>query len=103
MAGLCTTRDDQFLTGGIVIGVWLAGLAVLAVVSSLMHQGVTTPAAALPEVATPSIAPVETLPPTVVVVERDEVYPADCRPGEHGIGDGHCASPSPRLDVADEP
>lgn len=103
MAGLHTTSDDRLLTGGIVIAVWLAGLALVSLLLSLMEQRVTAPAAAPPASATPSVAPVETLPPTVVVAESDAVHPADCRPGERAVDERRCASPPPRRDASAEP
>ena len=104
MAGVRTVFDDRSLTGGILTAVGVAVLAVAGHFWPVRQQEVTAPASAPPAAAAyPSVAPVETLPPTVVVAERDEVDPSDCAPGDGGIGDRRCVSPSPRPALAGEP
>jgi hypothetical protein len=102
MAGLRTAPDDRWLTGGIVVAVWLVGLAVASLLFSLRQPAITTPAPAPAAAAAIAVSPVETLPPTVVVAERAEIHAPDCRAGERNPADHRCAAASLRRDIPGE-
>jgi hypothetical protein len=97
MAELRTTSDDRWYTGGIVVAVWLAGLAGLAAVSPWFPLGQRAATAPAPAPA-PTLSPTETLPPIVVVAERADAYAPDCRPAERGAAERHCTPPALRDD-----
>ena len=96
MARLRRTLNDRLLTGSIVSAAWLGSLALSSLLMSPAGLRVATRAPAPP--AAPSEAPVETLPPTLVVAGRDDVSPPDCRPGERGLNDGRCVDSPARPD-----
>jgi hypothetical protein len=101
MAGLRTASDERLFMGGIVIAVWIAGLVGVGLLFSIGERRAAAPAAvtAPPPVPTPA----ETLPPTVVVAGRADVYSAECgRAGERGSVERRCAAASPWRDIPAE-
>ena len=99
MTGIRLASDERWLTGGLTIVVWASALAGVG----LLFSGGAYRAAA-PTVVTapaPEVDPVATLPPTLVVAARTDVYDEGCaRASDRVAGGHHCTAAlqaDPRL------
>ena len=101
MAGLRTASDERLYAGGIVLAVWLAGIVGAGLLLAAgQRRAVPAPPTAAPT-ADPSLAPAETLPPTIVTAPRAEASADDCpRAGEPGTAARRCA---PAVERREDP
>jgi len=105
MTGIRLASDERWLTGGLTIAVWASALAGIGLLFSGGAHRAAAPTVTVTVTLAPApdVEPIATLPPTLVVAGRTDVYEADCARVDDGVVAGHRCTAALQGDLHSTP